>query len=330
METNCLSKDALAAEGHDRLALSAFVRAGSVKQPSLATPNSAVCPAPYPLYHIDVDLHNGSHPSAPVRNLDGGVSDSDTAAVSPSPTLNHEHLVKLGLWETICNIFCTTVILILTFISTLLSLGVPYWYYRYYRHHSPSKLLSSAEQEKIESGFPSPDPEKWDKVLKRFTSQWKAFFAISAGTLPAVFPMLAIYPDPKCSWASLLAALSLFSGVASMIMTKLFLLFLELLGEEAMMLGWHRASRSKWARPSTQRFWLFVSLPTIWLLSQVIALTATIMLAVWEQVTISPSASVCLESRLQLFRIFVLFSLAMAIVHLAFFASVVSTLRPRT
>jgi hypothetical protein len=52
--------------------------------------------------------------------------------------------------------------------------------------------------------------------------------------------MLAIYTVPKCSWASFLAALALFSGLVSMLMAKLSKYFSELYEGETMTMDWYQ------------------------------------------------------------------------------------------
>ncbi|KAJ3562016.1 hypothetical protein NP233_g9839 [Leucocoprinus birnbaumii] len=305
MAINLLSKDSPIVPGLDRLAESettarAGPDGGSAKQALPPHPRSAECAA----HHPRASLRIGS--STPYIGTVDVPNDSSTATtISPSPTLCQTLQANTqGHLRLILGKLCDAVAFTLVFISTILSLGVPYWYYRWYRLHNPSKPLSSAEQEKLVGGTQAYESERWNQIL---------------GTLPAVFPMLAIYTDPKCSWASLLAALSLFSGLASMIFAKTFLFFSDLFQEEGMRTKWHCVSSSTWFSSSSQAFWLFISLPTIWLSSQIATLTATIVLAVMEQVAVAPSENACLESRLFQFRVMILSMMSIAATHSAFF-----------
>ncbi|KAJ3562826.1 hypothetical protein NP233_g9334 [Leucocoprinus birnbaumii] len=319
MAINLFSNDSPIAPGLDRLTESettarAGPDGGSAKQALPPHPRSAECAA----HHPRASLRIGS--STPyIGAVDVSNNLSTATTISPSPTLCQTLQADTqGRLRLILGKLCEAVAFSPVFISTILSLGVPYWYYRWYRLRNPSKPLSSAEQEKLVGGTQAHDSEKWNQIVRRLSLQWKAIFAISVGALPAVFPMLAIYTDPKCSWASLLAALSLFSGLASMIFAKTFLFFSDLFQEEGMRTKWHCVSLT-WLSPQSQAFWLFISLPTIWLSSQIATLTATIVLAVLEQVAVAPSENACLESRLFQFRVMILSVMSMAATHSAFF-----------
>jgi len=161
--------------------------------------------------------------------------------------------------------------------------------------------------------------EQWERTMKRFKLHWKAYYALSAGTLPIIFPMLAIYPVPKCSWAFLLATIALLSGLATLVIVMLYQNHLDEFQQRITAEYWLDASRSSWMRSSTQQFWLFISLPTIWLLNSICALTLAIILAVWEQVSIAAGTiDTCFPWRLHIFRGVTSFFICMVLVHLAF------------
>jgi hypothetical protein len=141
-------------------------------------------------------------------------------------------------------------------IIIVLSLGIPYWYYRFYRYQNPHGVKRSTDNG-ADSGDLEQHADQWMTSMTRLKSQWKAFTTISAGALPCglsqlvihaetnpflrvVFPMLAIYTDSRCSWASFLAAIGLLSGVASMVLSSLFQHFSEVFHEEATMKAWHK------------------------------------------------------------------------------------------
>jgi len=221
-------------------------------------------------------------------------------------------------------VFGTVVTLLVTILTTIMSLGVPYWYYRYYRLQKVHDILKPEDVSKIAKTAYSHE-ERWKTVVKRLELQWKAGYALSSGTLPIIFPMLTIFPTARCTWASLLATVALLSGLACLVITILYQNHLDTFQQTAITQTWYTTSRRSWIQCTTQRFWVFLSLPVIWLLNSVCTLTATIILSIWEQTSVAPDE--CLEGHLRVFRATSLTIVGMALAHLAFFGFIISSIR---
>ncbi|KAF9445015.1 hypothetical protein P691DRAFT_785820 [Macrolepiota fuliginosa MF-IS2] len=218
---------------------------------------------------------------------------------TPADTYGAQHTKRDSATSGLARkVFCSlkiVVTLLVIILTTIISLGVPYWYYRYYRLQ---KVKPKDMPEVTKTAY--SHEEQWQTVIKRFKSQWKAGYTLSSGTLPIIFPMLAIFPITKCTWAFLLAAVALLSGLACLVITMLYRNHLDTFQQTAIMQIWSTTSQRGWTQLTTQRFWVFLSLPTIWLLNSICTLMAAIILSVWEQTSVPPDG--CLTGHLHVFR----------------------------
>ncbi|KAF9445337.1 hypothetical protein P691DRAFT_735160 [Macrolepiota fuliginosa MF-IS2] len=247
---------------------------------------------------------------------------------SPSHTdTNNPQVQEKSMIQESQERFCQALTYLFIFAVVFLSAGMPYWYYRCHRPRTaisvqPDPECAQSETDSLCNGI-------WQNKLPQLLRAWKTHRTFIGFLLAFMFPMVSVSPLPKCSWAYIFAMIGVADGPVAYGMCYLYEEHFNRPDEspnKPLFDAWFKSPQHGLSHEHTLRFWVFISLPTVWFFWFLTTICMSIlMVVIGEQTQVDEGPGLaCPSGRRGILRGFVSVMFLVAIVSLIYMKSIVN------